>query len=350
MAVQNLAPTLGSSGLEPGLASGAAPGSPRGARLDGGLRSCCMGRSGSESLAPWLAERLGVTLQAQRPVAGGDIHSAWCLELADGGRLFAKTNRSAALPLLEAEADGLAALAAAADPQRLSVPSPLALGLVAGQAVLVLPWLELGSGVQGAAGWRTLGSALAGLHRRSLEQPCAPGDRVDGAFGWHRDNGIGATPQLNGWLPDWGTFFVERRLAPQLELLARSSGDLRGAGELLERLPSWLQPHRPEACLVHGDLWSGNAGLESSGRGALFDPSVHRADREVDLAMARLFGGFPEAFFAAYEQVWPLPAGHQQRRPLYNLYHLLNHANLFGGGYRQQAQHQIEALLNQVSA
>ena len=311
-----------------------------------------MGRSGSESLAPWLAERLGVTLQAQRPVAGGDIHTAWCLELAGGGRLFAKTNRSEALPLLEAEADGLTALAAAADPLRLTVPQPLALGLVGEGAVLVLPWLDLGSGGhraggQGAAGWRSLGAALAGLHRRSLEQSCAPGDRADGCFGWPRDNVIGATPQINGWLADWGTFFVRCRLAPQLVRLARSAGALRGAGELLERLPDWLASHRPEACLVHGDLWSGNIGLCGDGPGTLFDPSVHRADREVDLAMARLFGGVPESFFSGYEQVWPLPAGHQQRRPLYNLYHLLNHANLFGAGYRQQAQRQIETLLEQ---
>ena len=304
-----------------------------------------MGRSGSESLAPWLAERLGVTLQAQRPVAGGDIHSAWSLELADGGRLFAKTNRVEALPLLEAEADGLAALAAAADPLRLSVPQPLALGLVGERAVLVLPWLELVSGGQSAPGWRALGAALADLHRRSLTLACGPGDRFDGPFGWPRDNVIGATPQANGWLPDWGSFFAERRLAPQLELLARRSGALRGGEELRARLPGWLESHQPEPCLVHGDLWSGNAGLGGDGRGALFDPSVHRADREVDLAMARLFGGFPEPFFAGYEQAWPLPAGHQQRRPLYNLYHLLNHANLFGAGYRQQAQGRIEALL-----
>ena len=310
--------------------------------------SSAMGRPGCESLGPWLAERLGVTLQAQRPVAGGDIHRAWCLELADGGLLFAKTNRAEALPLLEAEADGLAALAAAADPLLLAVPSPLALGLVAEQAVLVLPWLDLGSGGQSAAGWGGLGAALARLHRQSLERLCTRGDRLDGCFGWPRDNGIGATPQLNGWLADWGTFFVERRLAPQLQLLAGKGGALRRGRELLERLPSWLEPHRPEACLVHGDLWSGNAGLCRDGQGALFDPSVHRADREVDLAMARLFGGVPEPFFSGYEQVWPLPTGHQQRRPLYNLYHLLNHANLFGGGYRQQAQHQIDALLNQA--
>jgi fructosamine-3-kinase len=111
-------------------------------------------------------------------------------------------------------------------------------------------------------------------------------------------------------------------------------------------VPAWLEQHGAQPCLVHGDLWSGNAALTASGSGALFDPAVYRGDREVDLAMARLFGGFPEAFFAGYERAWPLPAGHRGRVRLYNLYHLLNHANLFGGGYGRQAQETIDHLLS----
>ena len=298
-----------------------------------------------DPLAPWLAERLGVRLAARSPVGGGCIHSAWCLTLADGGRLFAKTGALAALPLLEGEADGLAALAAAADPQRLAVPTPLALGAVEGQAVLVLPWLELGAPRGPGDPWRALGAALAALHRRSLEGPLVQGDRGGVAFGWGRDNAIGATPQANGWLEAWGPFFAERRLAPQIERLARREGALAGAEALLERVPRWLAGHRPDPCLVHGDLWSGNASLGRDGRGCLFDPSVHRADREVDLAMAHLFGGFPSAFFQGYAEAWPLPEGHEQRRELYNLYHLLNHANLFGGGYGNQARRALAGLL-----
>ncbi|MFZ0406817.1 MAG: fructosamine kinase family protein [Cyanobium sp.] len=306
----------------------------------------------SDPLASWLAERFGFELLGRRAVAGGCIHSAWCLERAEAGPLFAKVADAGQWPWLEMERDGLLALArahaptqaAAAEAPGLRLPEPLALELVGGQAVLLLSWLDLG-GRQGAQGWSGLGQALARLHRRSLERDCAPGDRRDGVFGWPRDNVIGATPQANGWLADWGTFFARRRLIPQLERLSRASGELRGSQELLESLPLWFQRHHPQPVLVHGDLWSGNAGLCRDGLGALFDPSVHRADREVDLAMARLFGGFPEPFFAGYEREWPLPAGHQQRRPLYNLYHLLNHANLFGAGYRQQAQRQIDALL-----
>lgn len=303
-----------------------------------------MAGSSSDALAAWLADRLGVSLVGRTAVGGGCIHSAWCLELDGGARLFAKTNRASALPLLEAEADGLAALAAAADPARLVVPTPRALGLVGDQAVLVLPWLELDST---AMGWRELGAALAALHRRSLEGPLLEGDRGAVAYGWSRDNVIGSSPQANGWLESWGRFFAERRLAPQLAWLARRGGLLRGSAALLARTPHWLGGHAAEPVLVHGDLWSGNAALLRGGRGTIFDPAVHRADREVDLAMARLFGGFPEAFFAGYEACWPLPAGHQRRRDLYNLYHLINHANLFGGSYRGAAQATINRLLGE---
>ena len=301
-----------------------------------------MADPGSDPLGGWLADRLNIALLGRAPVGGGSIHSAWCLTLADGSRCFAKTCPAAALPLLEAEADGLAALAAAANPAHLVVPTPLALGVVGGEAALVLPWLELGGG-----GWPSFGAALASLHRNSLKGPLVEGDRGPSFFGWPRDNGIGSTPQHNGWLEDWGRFFALRRLTPQLERLAQATGALPGAAELLERTPGWLAQHRPDPCLVHGDLWGGNAGILVDGRGAIFDPAVYRGDREVDLAMARLFGGFPEEFFQGYETAWPLPAGQRGRVKLYNLYHLLNHANLFGGSYVSQVRSMIHDLVRQ---
>ena len=147
--------------------------------------------------------------------------------------------------------------------------------------------------------------------------------------------------------------FGERRLRPQAELLARRGWSVAGLEELLQRLPDLLEGHAPEPCLVHGDLWSGNAmarlrpapAAPSLGGGAIFDPAVHRADREVDLAMAHLFGGFPAAFFEGYGSVWPLPDGHGERRPIYNLYHLLNHAVLFGEPYIGQAARTLEGIL-----
>ena len=317
------------------------------------------------ALAPWLAERLGLSLRDLQPVAGGCIHRAWRLRLETQGQgrgpapsyLFAKTNCPEALPLLAAEADGLAALAAAAEGSGLVVPQPLALGLVGGEAVLVLPWLDLGlgPGADPARTWAAVGAGLARLHRRSLLAPLAPGDRL-GSFGWCRDNAIGTAPQANGWMGNWSRFFGERRLAPQLETLARSGRSLAGAAALLERLDDLLADHQPDACLVHGDLWSGNLdALAGSSQpdldgsplavGAIFDPAPYRGDREVDLAMAQLFGGVPQAFFEGYEREWPLPPGHKQRINLYNLYHLLNHANLFpGGGYHRRAQATVTAL------
>lgn len=294
-----------------------------------------------DSLADWFAAEAGQRLRRRSPVAGGCIHRAWCLELQDGRRLFAKTNRPAALPLLQAEGDGLAALAAGAGAGGLLVPEPIALLELPDQVVLLLPWLDLVAN----GDWQTLGAGLADLHRRSLAQSCTSGDRGCQHYGWPRDNVIGAGPQANRWGSDWGRFFVEQRLQPQLERLAQAGIRLRGAAELLALVPRWLAAHQPPACLVHGDLWSGNAGFVAAGQGVIFDPAVYRGDREVDLAMARLFGGFPAAFHRGYEAAWPLPDGHRQRVDLYNLYHLLNHANLFGGGYRDQAQACIERLL-----
>jgi len=321
-------------------------------------------------LSDWLERRLGGPLLAQAAVGGGCIHQAWRLDLADGRRLFAKTNRLAELPLLGAEADGLAALSAVAGD--LVIPQPLACEALGDRALLLMEWLPLAGAASGSGGglgsgpgavasmplpgspgsadpmtpaeaWGRFGAALADLHRRSLASS-------DGRFGWTEDNFIGSAPQANGWLACWGEFFVKRRLGPQLALAARAGRPLRQADVLLARLPAWLDQHGAEPCLVHGDLWAGNGALlvdgrGVDGRGAIFDPAVYRGDREVDLAMAHLFGGFPASFFAGYEGRWPLPPGYRQRREIYNLYHLLNHANLFGGGYWRQAQASIDALM-----
>jgi fructosamine-3-kinase len=275
-----------------------------------------------------LASERDEMLLDMAPVGGGCIHSSWCLRLASGRQLFAKTNSAERLPLLQAEAEGLRALAAWAEPP-LRLPQPLALTILGGQALLVLPWLDLAHGSGAGAGWRQLGESLARLHRAS-----ARGNGGRG-FGLDHDNFIGLSPQRNGWNGDWAGFF-------------RSEGqELQGAERLLELLPQWLNGHGPMPVLVHGDLWSGNAALLHSRDAALFDPASHWADREVDLAMAELFGGFPAAFFAGYEAEWPLPAGYRERRRLYNLYHLLNHANLFGGGYWGQSQQCISSVLRQ---
>ena len=166
-----------------------------------------------------------------------------------------------------------------------------------------------------------MGRMLAKLHR-------VTGPR----FGWHRDNWIGLSPQQNGWCDDWAEFFWERRIRPQAE----RAGLQVSRGGLLEN-------HKPQPSLLHGDLWSGNAGFTAEGP-VIFDPAVYYGDREADLAMTELFGGFPREFYDAYRKEWPVDDGYEKRKPLYNLYHLLNHLNLFGGGYLGQVKETLRLL------
>jgi fructosamine-3-kinase len=202
----------------------------------------------------------------------------------------------------------------------------------AGHAFLVLEFLPLG----GRGDPAELGRGLAAMHRRTAPEP-----------GWWRDNTIGSTPQPNESAGGWAAFWRERRLGFQLDLVRRNGyGRLADRGERLrERVGALLEGHRPEASLLHGDLWSGNYGYTRDGAPVIFDPAVYYGDREADLAMTELFGGFPGAFYRAYREAWPLPPGYELRRDLYNLYHVLNHVNLFGGGYAGQAQRLVERLL-----
>lgn len=303
-------------------------------------------------LTDWLSEQLPAALAAAlpvrrvTPVGGGCIHAAWRLDLQSGERLFAKSNSCSVLGILQAEADGLRALAQVADaagPEEMpALPEPLALGEVDDQALLVLSWLDLTERSDPAA-WSGFGAALARLHQRSRLL-----NRERG-FGAEAANFIGSTPQPNGWKADWSRFFCDQRLRPQLALLQSRGLAPEGSEALLSRVADRLADHHPEPVLVHGDLWRGNAGLIEQGRGALFDPACYWGDREVDLAMARLFGGFPAAFFKGYSRTWPLPEDSASRQDLYNLYHLWNHVNLFeggsGGAYHRQACAGVERLL-----
>jgi fructosamine-3-kinase len=309
--------------------------------LAGARASRAMAPDLPECLASWLQRHLGRGVLGWSPVGGGCIHRAWRLELAGGGLAFAKTNTADRLPLLEAEVLGLRALASHALPG-LVIPEPLAWGVAGGQAVLVLGWLNLGGRLGGVAArqsWFRLGQGLAALHRSSVAS--AP----DLGYGWAADNYIGAAPQINSWHQDWGLFFAECRLAHQLDWAARRGLPLQGGQALLERLPQWLAGHGCQPVLVHGDLWRGNADLLADGAATIFDPACYWGDREVDLAMAQQFGRFPAPFFEGYAAIWPLEPGAAERVALYNLYHLLNHANVFGGDYHRQAQASINTLL-----
>jgi protein-ribulosamine 3-kinase len=313
------------------------------------------------TLAAALAEAIGVATDTPcptltlRPIGGGDINRAF---RASGGSRpwFVKTNRAGRLPMFEAEAAALHALAAT---DSVRVPRPLCSGTAAGQAFLVLEYLVL----RGHGDAARLGEQLARLHR-------VPQARPDGAhFGWAHDNWIGSTPQPNGWRHDWVAFWREQRLGHQLKLAAQNGygGALQRDGEvLMARLDGLFVGYRPTPSLLHGDLWGGNHGYLAdgtcdpacpSGHGkpefpcgtpVIFDPAIYVGDRECDLAMSELFGGFAPAFHAAYREAWPLDPGYAVRKTLYNLYHILNHANLFGGGYAAQAQRMLSQLLAQL--
>ena len=233
---------------------------------------------------------------------------------------------------LDAEVDGLARLARA---EAIRVPRVLGQGASGGEAWLELEWLDLHAA--DASCDARLGAALARLHR------------VTGTtYGLERDNAIGAAPQPNAPCDDWARFWRGQRLGFQLERAADNGhgGRLLERGRrLLERIPAFFAGYRPQPSLLHGDLWAGNRGMLADGTPVIFDPAVYHGDREADLAMTTLFGGFPRDFHAAYANAWPLDDGYRVRRDFYNIYHLLNHANLFAGGYVAQAQEAIERSL-----
>lgn len=269
----------------------------------------------------------------QRRVSGGGGGSGECYAWRCGTSLiFVKVAARAARGALSAEADGLGALSRA---QALRVPRVLACGVTDVAAFLALEWIEAVAPDERCEA--RCGAGLAVLHAH-----CAP------RCGFAHDNFIGRTPQKNAWTSDWAEFFTEQRLRPQLELAAQQglAPLLAAAGaRLLEAVPALLAGHRPAASLLHGDLWGGNWLATAQGEPVLIDPAVYYGDREADLAMSALFGGFGAAFYRAYEALMPRPPGWAERAELYNLYHLLNHANLFGGGYAQQARALLERLL-----
>lgn len=270
-------------------------------------------------------------MSARHEIGGGCINSAYLVE-SGARRYFVKLNQASRLGMFEAEAAGLAEIAGSG---AIRAPSPVCCGTAGDAAYLVLEYLELGGRGSGSE----LGRQLAAMHRVTAPR-----------YGWHRDNTIGSTPQINTRTADWPRFWAEHRLGFQLELAARNGrrGNLQRRGErLLAALPAFFTDYTPAASLLHGDLWSGNFAFATVGEPVIFDPAVYYGDREADLAMTELFGGFPEAFYAAYRESYPLDPGYRVRKILYNLYHILNHLNLFGG-YGARAEGMMEELLGEI--
>ncbi len=273
-------------------------------------------------------------ISERSPLAGGSINNAF--RVGDGEQaFFVKTNRARLHGMFEAEATALQALT---DADAIRVPRPVATGIHGHESYLVLSWLD----IAGQPDAQRFGERMAALHRNTAER-----------FGFAIDNTIGSTAQLNAWTDDWVDFWRKQRLGYQLDL-ALHNGFGHGlydlGQQLIERTPAFFDGYRPVPSLLHGDLWSGNWGGGPGGEPVIFDPASYYGDRETDLAMMELFGSPGRGFFDAYDAAWPIDRGHAIRKNFYNLYHILNHANLFGAGYARQAENMIEALLAEVKA
>jgi fructosamine-3-kinase len=232
--------------------------------------------------------------------------------------------------MFEAEALGLQQMF---DTHTIRVPQPLCTGVVGNSCYIVMEWLEMGGGKSQSS--VEMGRKLAQMHKATSQK----------GFGWDINNTIGSTPQINTWTEDWGEFYTQQRLGYQFKLARRRGGHFPQAEELLAAIPELLAGHEPQPSLVHGDLWGGNAGCTVEGEPVIFDPATYYGDREVDIAMTELFGGFPSGFYQGYNEVFPLDSGYERRKILYNLYHIVNHFNLFGGSYESQANSMIHKVL-----
>ncbi|MBA2658706.1 MAG: fructosamine kinase family protein [Nitrosospira sp.] len=291
---------------------------------------------------PWIDIAAQISLATEMPfvaekissIGGGCINETYRIE-GNGQRFFVKLNIADGLDMFAAEAAGLLEIYGS---RTLRAPIPVCWGKNRFKAWLVLEYLAMGG--FSAADAAALGSGLAAMHRLSSEK-----------FGWERENTIGATPQINELSSDWVSFWRKFRLGYQLKLahVNGHTGKLQTQGEqLMAKLESFFPGPKPAASLLHGDLWSGNYGFDSAGQPVLFDPAVYYGDRETDIAMTELFGGFSAVFYAAYREAYPLDPGYATRKTLYNLYHILNHLNLFGGGYLHQAEQMMSRLLAEI--
>ncbi|MCB9315218.1 MAG: fructosamine kinase family protein [Lewinellaceae bacterium] len=280
----------------------------------------------SPSLQQHLETLLQTKISAAQPLSGGDINHAYRLGAPDGRQWFVKTNTDPQAPaMFRTESQGLALLGAS---KSIRIPKIFGHGSTGdGHAYLVLEYIK--PGYRNRLFWENFGRGLANLH-----------GNTSALFGFAHDNFIGRLPQSNSRHPTWAEFYAEERLWPQM-LLARELGYFDAASEQqLDRLCknlSWRCPEEQPA-LCHGDLWSGNFLCDAAGAPVLIDPAACFVHREMDLAMSRLFGGFDPAFYSAYTEAWPLESGFEQRLEIYQLYYLLVHVNLFGGGYVGQVQ------------
>lgn len=280
-------------------------------------------------------QQINISFTTLDSLSGGCINQAWKATDSSGEYWFIKENSLDLLAMFEAEYLGLEEILQS---QTIRVPKPICVGNTDSFSYLVLEYIPLQSSVN----HQMTGQQLAAMHQITDDNK---------QFGWSRNNTIGSTPQLNQQNDNWGNFWKQQRLLPQLSL-AQKKGYAHSAYDAGLKLADSLEvffQHNPSPSLLHGDLWGGNCATDTENNPVIFDPALYYGDRETDIAMTELFGGFNQTFYDAYNNVYPLDSAYKTRKTLYNLYHILNHYNLFGGGYASQAESMTKQLLSEIS-
>ena len=280
-----------------------------------------------------ICEELGETYpKSIEQVHGGDIHNAWRIEFSNR-KLFLKRNIRNK-KFLEFEKYCLQNLRKYINQENLIIPEVIAYKNIKNIEILLIEWIDMHNFDQ-----KKLGKGLGELHLKSAESNPK-------MFGFPVEGFIGTTDQKKGLEDNWIDCFLNLRIIPQLLILKSNTLDKETINKVKEKIKSELLNHKPINALIHGDLWSGNAGMDKSGKGVIFDPASWWADSEVDIAMTKLFGGFRKEFYEEYHKIFPIKNGFEKRIIIYNFYHILNHANMFGGGYLKQVKDYIREILN----
>ncbi len=264
-------------------------------------------------------------------VHGGDIHNAWRIEFSNK-KLFLKRNIRNE-KFLEFEKYCLQHLRKYINQENLVIPEVIAYKNIKNIEILLIEWIDMHNFDQ-----KKFGKGLGELHLKSAESNPK-------MFGFPVEGFIGTTDQKKGLEDNWIDCFLNLRIIPQLLSLKSRILDEEIINKVKEKIQSELLNHKPINALVHGDLWSGNAGIDKNGKGVIFDPASWWADNEVDIAMTKLFGGFRKEFYEEYHRIFPIKNGFEKRIIIYNFYHILNHANMFGGGYLNQVEEYVKAIL-----
>jgi len=282
-----------------------------------------------------ICEELGETYpKSIEQVHGGDIHSAWRIEFSNK-KLFLKRNIRNK-KFLEFEKYCLQNLRKYINQENLVIPEVIAYKNMKNIEILLIEWIDID---MHNFDQKKLGKGLGELHLKSAESNPK-------MFGFPVEGFIGTSDQKKGLEDNWIDCFLNLRIIPQLLILKSTTLDKEIINKVKEKIKSELLNHKPINSLVHGDLWSGNAGIDKNGKGVIFDPASWWADNEVDIAMTKLFGGFRKEFYEEYHRIFPIKNGFEKRVIIYNFYHILNHANMFGGGYLKQVKDYVKAILN----